>query len=311
MELGYNINRYKPLHQGFIVFGICGSYKGFTPVVQRPTPASPIQPLPLACGTVSAGEPAATNVARADVKKLWHTARHAWFINRNPVSCVQQIYPWIQQRLRDVSELPLETLEAELFELTAWACMHAGKPDWAEPVFVASKRWYGAGYAALLQQNEHQAAMYWHRYAEQHPNHWGLCLLGFIQRKPTIAPTFLQVRNHLEADIKHLFQAQAWTYLENLLCYMDYLSQINPEVYKLIGRSLMHAGQLVQAQYLLIKGQKTLPNDPEIYFHLGQAYQACCNYKDSLLMVKQCLMMNPGYYPASELKQRLEQSLAS
>jgi tetratricopeptide (TPR) repeat protein len=70
----------------------------------------------------------------------------------------------------------------------------------------------------------------------------------------------------------------------------------------------MHAGHLQEAGSFLIRGQKALPNDPEIYFHLGQYSMALNHHTEARLMLKQCLLISPTYRPASELLGKLPES---
>ncbi|MFN8615186.1 MAG: hypothetical protein U0003_04670 [Vampirovibrionales bacterium] len=79
------------------------------------------------------------------------------------------------------------------------------------------------------------------------------------------------------------------------------LLQINPEVPKLMGRALLHANQPENRCTLLLLGQQTVPNDVEVYFHLGQCYQALGNIPAAQRCLNQCLLMSPDFRPAQWL----------
>lgn len=160
---------------------------------------------------------------------------------------------------------------------------------------------YQAGYCMLLAGKMNDVRPYWARLAGKRPNHWCVSLFGMITHQITAYPTLLQVRNHLESDVTNLIAANQVQFLENLLMYADFLAQLNMEAYKFLGRALMYVGWLDKAEPFLLKGQKTLPNDPEVYFHLGQYSVHRKLYKDARLMLNQCLLISPAYTPAREL----------
>lgn len=170
--------------------------------------------------------------------------------------------------------------------------------------------WYQAGYCAMLLGNLAQAQQYWTRLIQKRQNHWCLTLFGLVTRQLNCIPTTFQLRNHLESDIANLLHANRPEYLENLLTYTDFLGQINLEVFKFLGRSLMYAGWLKRAEPFMMKGQKTLPNDPEIYYHLGQLYHKQNRLEESALMLQQCLMITPSYTPARDLLNTLSKKPA-
>jgi len=47
-------------------------------------------------------------------------------------------------------------------------------------------------------------------------------------------------------------------------------------------------------------GQKILPNDPEIYYHLGQYSQSVGALSEAKSMYKHCLLLSPSYTPAKD-----------
>lgn len=160
---------------------------------------------------------------------------------------------------------------------------------------------YQAGYCALLQGDLPTVQQYWSKLLVSRQNHWCVHLYGMVTQQLRTYPTLFQIRNHIESDIANLIAAGRADYLENLLSYVEFLTQINLETPKFAGRSLMHSGWLNRAGAFLIKGQKSLPNDPEIYFHLGQYSMALQHYNEASLMLKQCLLISPTYRPASDL----------
>jgi len=164
---------------------------------------------------------------------------------------------------------------------------------------------YQAGYCAMLRGDLNQVQQHWSKLLAERQNHWCLHLYGMITQQLRTYPSLFQIRNHIESDIANLIAAGRSDYLENVLSYIDFLSQINLESPKFAGRALMHCGWLNRAGAFLIQGQKALPNDPEIYFHLGQYSIALQHYPEAKLMLKQCLLISPTYRPASELLENI------
>jgi tetratricopeptide (TPR) repeat protein len=175
-------------------------------------------------------------------------------------------------------------------------------------LYEAIQDHYQAGYCALMTGNIPMVQHQWGQVLQQRPNHWCISLYGMVTQHLRSYPTLFQIRNHLESDIANLITAQQNTFVKNLLLHIDFLSQLNLESPKFAGRALMHAGWLEDAGGFLIQGQKLLPNDPEIYFHLGQYSLIRRHHQEAHLMLKQCLLISPTYSPAKELIQQLPET---
>lgn len=169
---------------------------------------------------------------------------------------------------------------------------------------------YQAGYCALCVGNLPQVQAQWTKVLMERQNHWCVSLYGMVTQQLRTYPTLFQVRNHLESDIANLISANQPAFLENMLNYIDFLTQLNLEAPKFAGRALMNSGWTDRAGPYLLKGQKALPNDPEIYFHLGQYSIMQKHHKEARLMLKQCLMISPTYSPAKELLDQLPETAA-
>lgn len=165
------------------------------------------------------------------------------------------------------------------------------------------------GYCSLLEGKLTDAQQYWVSLRAEHPTHWYIALFDMITLNLQFYPSLLQIRNHLESDISNLIDAKRLDYLENVLSYVDSLSQVNLEAPKLAGRALLHKSFPSQAARFLLLGQKILPSDPEVYYHLGQYNAEVHNYQESILMLKQCLLISTTYSPAAKLMNAIEQTL--
>lgn len=227
--------------------------------------------------------------------------RDLFFKEKNPERAFREIQPHLKARLS-----PEE--KRAVYELTG--LMLRDMRQYAEAVkcYLAINDSYQAGYCEMLQGNLAAVRSHWGKTAQLRQNHWCVTLFGMISRQLMSYPTTFQIRNYLESDITSLIRAGQFEYLENLLVYCDFLVQINPETHKFAGRSLLHSGWLDRAGPFLLKGQKALPNDPEIYFHLGQYSTQRGLNEDARIMLHQCLLISPTYNPAKELLARLSEN---
>lgn len=204
--------------------------------------------------------------------------------------------------LKPIMAQPLSPEEKRaVYELMALAHRERKQFKEAMALYVAIHDHYQAGYCAMLMGDLQGVQTHWSQVVTERQNHWCRSLFGMIVHRLDCYPTIFQVRNHIESDIANLIAAGRVDFLENLLSYVDFLTQMNLEAPKFAGRALMHAGWLDRAGKFLIKGQKALPNDPEIYFHLGQYGVAQKHYREARLMLNQCLLISPTYTPAREL----------
>ncbi|WP_303673256.1 tetratricopeptide repeat protein [Vampirovibrio chlorellavorus] len=192
-----------------------------------------------------------------------------------------------------------------LFELMGLALRAQGRFVEAAELYTQVHDYYQSGYCAMLQGKTQAMQQAWSRVLSQRQNHWCVSLYGLISGQLRTVPTIFQIRNHMESDIANLIAANRVEYLENYLNYVDFLTQVNLEAPKFAGRALMNAGWLDRAGKYLLQGQKALPNDPEIYFHLGQYSMASKHLKEARLMLNQCLLISPTYRPASDLLETL------
>jgi tetratricopeptide (TPR) repeat protein len=237
-------------------------------------------------------------------------ARKALFVDHNPIQCLMHLNDaTLRSRLERSAQVAGPQISLYV-ELCGYALMEQQHYSQAANHFAQVNKPYLAGYCAMLAGDLEFTRQQWQIQLGRRQSHWCLHLFGLITAQLSSYPTFLQVRNHLEGDVAHLAQAGQDVSLTNLLAGLDTLAQSNPEAYKLAGRSLLNVGRLDEALPLLLKAQSVLPQDAEIYYHLGQYYQACHNGPEARLMLRQCLAINGHYTPARWLLNTVD-SLAS
>lgn len=226
-------------------------------------------------------------------------AQQALFLQHQPEAALTTLAPYLEAfkegQLKDTSEIRF------LVTLAAMAHQESGQYAEAARLYESIGDDYSAGYAHLLMGNIEGARASWSKMAQRRPNHWCVSLFGMVTGNPNSIPTFLQIRNHLEADILLLAAAGQTKMVQNIVYALDFLAGINYESYKYAGRALFHAGLLKDVEPLLLKGQKILPADPEVYYHLGQYYAAVDRATEAKSALRQCLMISGTYTPAQAL----------
>ena len=229
-------------------------------------------------------------------------ARDALYKDNNPDAA--------EKLLKPIFEGPIASEEERraIYELMGLIYRAKKKYKKAFELYVKIDDYYQAGYSSMLGGDFQQMQAYWSTWRMERKDHWSFWLYGLISQQLHVViqnvnkyPTIFQIRNHIESDIANLIDAGRMDFVDSLLTYIDFLTQLNLESPKFAGRALMHAGQMEKAHKFLIKGQKALPNDPEIYFHLGQFGMAQKQYREARLMLNQCLLISPSYTPAKEL----------
>lgn len=179
--------------------------------------------------------------------------------------------------------------------------------DWQRLEGVAQRLQhpYFWGKALLRQGRLPQAFGVWQacRSSEAHPKH--LCWEGLLEAicADTLLewPAFLQLRNRSEESIGDLYLGQHWDGLNAFLSYVESLSQVNPELFKLVGRALLFAGESDTAYALLQRALAVNPMDAEVYYHLGQWYALQGRVAEGIAVLKQNQWIAPNYVPAADL----------
>ncbi len=229
-------------------------------------------------------------------------ARNTFFKQKDPGAAYKLVQPYLWKK-----SLSTEERRAAV-ELGGLILRAQKKYVDARKLYIEINDFYQSGYCDMLAGNVEGARSAWQKVVKQRENHWCLSLFGLINRQLNTYPTTFQVRNHIESDIANLIHAGQFQYLDNLLSYAEFLSQLNLEAYKFMGRALMINGFLDQAGTYLVKGQKSIPNDPEIYYHLAQYSLTKHQDIEAKMMANQCLLISPFYTPAQRLLEKLPAS---
>jgi tetratricopeptide (TPR) repeat protein len=241
-----------------------------------------------------------TSFAEFDaLNKVVNEARREILVNKKPLNAIGLLLPY----KKTGGKFLKQTLALAYFQNKQYLD--------ALGLYYEIGQFYQSGFCYLLMENEAEAAKLWNKAPDSPAARWGKSLLSFINLKIDSIPSVLQVRSHLECDLGHLLTAGKIVYAENLISCDDFLYSINPESYKFIGKALMIAGHTNLAVTFFLKSQKAVPEDAEIYYHLGQYSFDIGAYEECLNMMRQCLSLNVWYLPAQRLLDKLSALSAS
>lgn len=230
--------------------------------------------------------------------------------SRSAHTCLKALKPFRQQYQTLINSQP--GLHRAVWELEGYAYQAQRKYRQAAEAFMSIPDGLLAGEMHLASGNIPAAVNCFAKSqqipggTEQRDTPWGSILLGLITGKLHALPSILQVRQHLEANIALLLSAGQSHFLNNLARYSDFIAQVNPEGYKLLGRGVLHGGAAHLAGQWLLAGQQQQPQDPETYYHLGQWYAATGEPNKARRALNQCLMMSPMHPPADALINALD-----
>ena len=227
-------------------------------------------------------------------------ARDKLFKDKDPQGTYALLAPLLRKKPANIAE------RRALYELAGLCLRELKRYDEAITLYNDIGDGYQAGYCELLHGRYANVQKHWLPLIQNRGNHWCLHLYGLITRQLATYPTLFQIRNHLESDIGNLIRAGQMPMVENIVSYADFMQQLNLETCKFIGRAFFNAREvepacLDRAAEFLMKGQKALPNDPEVYYHLGQYQLEKGELDDARVMFNQCLLISPTFLPAKEL----------
>lgn len=237
-----------------------------------------------------------------NVNKLINDATIEILVNKNPKKVISDLQELIHTQKTEIPAVK-DTLGLALF--------HDKNYVEAAKVYYELKKYYQSGFCELLLGNKDKARELWFNAEDSAAICWARCLIDLIEVRVDLIPTFLQIRNHLECDLGYFIQADKLNYAENVIQCSDFLSDINPEANKFIGKALMYNGYSNLAMNFFFKSQELIPNDPEIYFHIAQYSYDKGSLNEARLLLKQCLDLNISYTPARFLLDKIAQQLIS
>ena len=135
---------------------------------------------------------------------------------------------------------------------------------------------------------------------------WALFEISLIEGDAQEYPSYFEIRNFLEIDLNILITYCQGTFVEKIIRYADYMYTINPEVHKFIGRVLYNNNLKEQGLFFLNRAKSYFYHDPELHYLLAYIYFQDKEYAKAQKAVDDCLRILPAYFPAIDMKKKLE-----
>ncbi|MCI1273434.1 MAG: hypothetical protein LKG27_03260 [Clostridiaceae bacterium] len=139
--------------------------------------------------------------------------------------------------------------------------------------------------------------------------HWAKFLIELIENNISYYPSYFELRNFLEIDLDILIKHFKGEYVEKIVNYSDFMSSINPEVNKFIGRVFINNNFKEYGMIYFKRAKNTFYNDPELHFLLAQEYDTEGKLDYAINSAETCLKVLPKYYPAEHLLVELKDKL--
>lgn len=159
------------------------------------------------------------------------------------------------------------------------------------------------GYYFLFHKNIDDAVRYFEILEEFEPRaRWGKFLAKLSVDKIEGYPTYFELRNFLEIDLDIMLKYYLGDYVENIVQYSDWMSNINPEVQKFIGRVFFKNGYDDWGYFYFKKARDTFFNDPELHYLFAEYFYSKNDLVNVELSLENCLTILPEYYPAIRMK---------
>ncbi len=137
--------------------------------------------------------------------------------------------------------------------------------------------------------------------------HWANFMVELLEGRVSYYPTYFELRNFFEIDLDLLVKHYKGDYVEKLINYSDFMSGINSEICKFIGRVFYNNNMKDYAEIFFKQAKEKFYNDPELHFLITQLH---CDKKEFDLAIKSaktCLEILPGYFPAENILRKLLQ----
>ncbi len=136
---------------------------------------------------------------------------------------------------------------------------------------------------------------------------WGECLVSILIGFMTEMPTYFGIRNFLEIDLDFLLKNNKIDYVEQCLGALDILSAINQETFKFTARVMLENRLYTSALKYMDKSKQIYYNDPELHFMYAKYYMSIHKMQEAYFYINECLKLLPSYYPAKQLKQKIDE----
>ena len=213
--------------------------------------------------------------------------------------------------------LELQPATPDLHFLIGEALLRMGKVEGCIPMLEAellnrpdhSSSAVALGLALLLQGKNSEGVRFWRTFIEEHPSEprngefksgilFGKLMIGLAVTEAEVQETDLaphsivaQWQGFLDLALK----CERFDEVERAATGASDLSGALPGIDEGIGRVFLKWNTPDLAIDFMLRQQKRQPENPEIYFQLGEACMAMGAFEDALVMYQSCMDLNPQH----------------
>ncbi len=178
--------------------------------------------------------------------------------------------------------------------------IYSSNKIYAIDIFKRKKYLYELGLCYLLEGNIKETKRIWNRLDKNKNSmiYFSRSMLGFIENKIKDLPSYLQIKCYFESFFDVLLQNNQNDFCDMFLKNINILEDINCEVYKYIGRSLLNNGYDDLAFDYLNCAIQILDDDIESFYILSEYYLKYNKIDKACELFHKILSINKLYYPA-------------
>lgn len=136
---------------------------------------------------------------------------------------------------------------------------------------------------------------------------WGRSFVSILKGFMTEYPTYFGIRNFFEIDLDFLLKNEKISYVEQCLGALEILSSINQETYKFVSRVMLQNKLYSSAVKYMEHSKQIYYNDPELHFMYAKYYMDINKIPEASFYINECLKLLPSYYPAQQLKLKIDE----
>ena len=178
--------------------------------------------------------------------------------------------------------------------------IYSSNKTYAIDIFKRKKYFYELGLCYLLEGNLKETKKIWNKLDKNKNSmiYFSHSMLGFIENKIRDLPSYLQIKCYFESFFDILLQHNQNDFCDMFIKNISLLEDINCEVYKYIGLSLLNNGYDELAIDYLNYSLQISCDDIEAFYILGEYYLKYNKIDKACEFFHKILAINKLYYPA-------------
>lgn len=172
-------------------------------------------------------------------------------------------------------------------------------------IFIQEKKYYKAGYCCLLSNDINSARIFFEQAESSPAQNWELFLCQLFDNEVTVIPSYLQLRSFLERDFSAFLKYKLEKHVQKILDISEYLSEINPEINKIIARCFLNYEYFEYSKIYLERAFEFTTQDAELYYLSAKYFLASNEILEAKTSLKKAIFLQKNYLPAIELLEKL------